>query len=170
MKELREFITEALINEAKKSFGKRDESLNEFTFQVGNSDVVCGVYFNKVTTIKPDTDEKIESEVCYIAADWLNNTVWFVVTADGKVMFRTINNKEAINSGSLVTPYSKSRVVQMVNGTEYKSTERHAYKLQVTLSGDEKKNLMSKLKEMTTMKGDLFDQLKKTVQTIDDAQ
>lgn len=170
MKELREYITEQLINEAKKNFGKREESLNEFTFQVGNSDVVCSVYFNKVTTNKPDTDEKVGSEVCYLAADWLNYTVWFVVTTDGKLVFRTIDNKEAINAGSLTTPYSKSRVVQMVNGDEYKATERHAYKMQVTLSEDEKKELMVKLKELTTMKGDLFDQLKKTVQTIDDAQ
>lgn len=149
-----------MIAEAKNKYGNQDSSLGETTISIGNSDVICSVYFKKSNGY----------DLCYIAADWLNDTVWLNVTVKGDVVFRTIDNKDAVSRNSVTPPYAKTRVVQVVNGQEYKANERYAYKFQLTLDKEEKSDLMKQLKEMTSGKGDLFNNLKKTIEVIDQAQ
>lgn len=161
MKSLFESINEAL--DPTNKFGKEATNIPEIEVKLSGDTAYCTAYFANPTSGRFSNT----GSVCHLKVDYWNDSVWLTVTANGSVVLSKADNADAIKRNSITVP-NNSTPYPIVNGESYGKAKEDGLDMSVELDSESKKELESMLKDAASGKGKLYDNLKKTLDKIEE--
>lgn len=160
MKSLFELITEAL--DSSNQFGAEATNIPEIKVKMSGDTAYCTVYFTK----EKNTRFSKTGALCHLKVDYWNDSVWLTITANGSVVLNRAENIDAIKRNSITVP--DTTPFPIVNGKSYGKAKEDGLDMSVELNNESKKELETMLKDAASSKGKLYDNLKKTLDKIED--